>query len=321
MDSWRPSPLSWSISRMRHFEDCRRHYFYDRFWGQDPKTKWQLYEMRNITTLAMLRGQVVHSIIVEGLKSVRNGELMSVENAKLKLGDLIRLKYMESKRRLWHIDNRPAGCKLGDITNLLEHYYNFSNTDDRAVEARSIAWNSIENLWNSEIWSDITSSDPGLWKDLDEDSFPSFELDGIKVYAKIDFSIDGESPTIIDWKTGIASDMDRQQLIVYALYAKKQWGWEPENISLKAVYLYPKFDVQEYRTNREEIEKTREFIKNSFERIMSVEPAILPANIENFPITNETRNCFWCRFQGICEGAKRLSEKILLEEIVEEWDS
>ena len=306
MKDWQPSTLSWSFSKKTHFDSCKRHYFYHRFWGQDPKLKWRLFEMRNITTLTMLRGQVVHTVVARALEAIRLDQAVNVPITKEAVTDVIRKRYQESYTRQWHIDNRPQGRKQSEITNLLEHYYKFPNVADRAREARQVAWNCVENLFASSFWEQIAALSPSKWQEVEGENFPSFDLDGILVYAKIDFAYSGDVPTIVDWKTGAAGPGDRKQLMVYSMYAQSKWGWDPLESELAAVYLQPELEVVTFTPSREEIESVREEVKSSFNDLLNIEPAFGPAKIEDFPITDDTRNCLWCRFRGVCEGAERI---------------
>ena len=257
--------------------------------------------MRNISTLTMLRGAVVHEVICRALRSIRLGVDVGIDIAKQSASEIIREKYMESQRRLWHLDNRPANRKMSSITNLLEHYYNFPDIGERARDARQAAWQCIENLFGSDTWREIAASDTKNWMEIDEDGFPSFELDGIHIYTKIDFAHCNGAPTIIDWKTGASSAQDRRQLILYSLYAKAKWEWEPTATDLAAIYLYPEFSIDTFRPNEDEIESVREEAKSSFAEMLALEPAYGPANIENFPMTDNRQYCPWCRFRGMCE--------------------
>lgn len=305
MDNWQPSTLSWSFSKKTHFDSCKRQYFYQRFWGQDPKTRWKLFELKNITTLTMLRGQVVHTVIAKALKSIRYGQEVTPKMVKDSVTAVIREKYAESAKRLWHIDNRPQGRKQADITNLLEHYYMFPNLNERACDAQQIAWKCVENLVESDFWKDIAAGSPSNWMEIDDDSFPSFDLDGIKVYTKVDFAHSDGQNTIIDWKTGAPSGNDRLQLTLYSLYGQWQWGWSPMDTRLAAVYLQPELNVEIFSPTPEEIEVVKETVRSSFQQMMDLEPVFDAAQIEEFPISDDPSECSWCRFRGVCEGARR----------------
>lgn len=301
LENWQPSTLSWSFSKKTHFDSCKRHYFYHRFWGQDPRMRWRLYEMRNISTLAMLRGDVVHIVIAEALRSLRSGRQTDSAAAKRMVTQVIREKYMESVKKLWHIDNRPPGRKIADITNLLEHYYKLPNTHERAREAQQIAWKCVENLLDSDFWADIAKSNPDDWKEIEENEFHSFDLDGIQVYARIDFAHSDGVPTIIDWKTGSPNEQDRKQLVLYSLYARAKWDWDPLETKLAAVYLQPDLVVDSFSPSQGDIETVSDEVKRSFNDMLKMEPAYGEADIEKFPMTDNTADCYWCRFQGICK--------------------
>lgn len=302
MDTWQPATLCWSISKHREFERCRRAYFYNRFWGQDPKTKYQLYKLRMMTTLPAMRGDVVHTVIAEMLRSVRTGQIISLDAAKKRVTDLLRQRFIESAKRLWHRDNRPPGRKMHEFTNLFEHYYKVPDAVERVREARRIAWSCIETLTSSQLWSQITSSDPSGWIEIEKEVFRSFDLEGIQVHTKIDFAHTNGIPTIIDWKTGEQTGQDREQLIVYALYARSKWDWDPTQVQLSVVYLYPEFAMDSFIPTADDVLKTEQLIKSSFEEMLELESACGPANIDLFPPTENTANCRWCRFREMCFG-------------------
>ena len=264
--------------------------------------------MKDLTTLAMLRGDVAHVVLAEALRAVRSGGVMTVEAAAGRVTEIIRQRYMESKRRLWHHQHRPEGRKMNEFTRLLEHYYDFPDTDTRALEARDVARASVENALKSDFWAGLISTDSSKWVEIEEGQFSSFDVDGIQVYAKLDFASSDQVPMIIDWKTGKPAEQDRRQLIVYSMYARARWEWEPERCRLVAAYLHPELDVVEFTPSSEDVEDARGEILASFGQMLELEPVHGPADIENFPVADTSQPCVWCRFQGICEGAARIRE-------------
>ena len=261
--------------------------------------------MRSIITLTMLRGQVVHAVIAEALRSVRIGQKVDAQMARRRVTELLRARYMESAKKLWHIDNRPPGAKASQITNLLEHYYHFSDINELARNTQQVAWLCVNSLMNSQVWGNIVESDSANWMQIDEIDFPSFDLDGIRVYAQIDFAYKGTQQTIIDWKTGAKSTTDREQLILYSLCAKQKWGWNPLQTKLCTAYLQPQFELEEFTPAQGDIDELESSVKASFAEMLELEPLSGQANIEDFPMTEDIKNCQWCRFAGVCEGAKR----------------
>ena len=161
MNNWQPSTLTWSFSQKAQFDSCRRGYFYHRFWGQDAKLKWRVFEMRNLSTLTMLLGEVVHEVISHALASSKLGIKIDSTTAKRTANrhNAEALRGIGAKA----VARRQASgrsSKPSQITSLLEHYYSFSNMNERAREAQRTAWTSIENLLRSEIWREIVDIDP-----------------------------------------------------------------------------------------------------------------------------------------------------------------
>ena len=262
---------------------------------------WRLFEMRNLTTMQMLRGQVVHSVIASALESVSTGQRIDARLAKQQVTDLMRARYMESAKRLWHYDNRPPGRKQSSITSLIEHYYKMPGINERARESQLIAWKCVENLLNSDYWSEIAQSDSKSWREIDGETFPTFDLDGIQIYAKPDFAHECGCPTIVDWKTGAQSCQDKKQLILYSLYTQRKWEWNPLEAKLAAVYLKPELNIVEFTPTSKDIKAVKDEVKESFGAMAEVEPIIGPANVDDFPMTENKAECTWCRFQGICK--------------------
>ncbi|MDH7601036.1 MAG: PD-(D/E)XK nuclease family protein, partial [Armatimonadota bacterium] len=302
-EGWK-SEFCWSFSLRAHFESCRRHYFYYRFWDRDPKNKWKLYEMRNITTLVMLRGIVVHEVIAESLRAVKTGESLSLDDAVELVTAKMRQRMRESYYRLWDISNRPPGTKQSQFTNLLEHYYGFPDTEQRAREHRDIAQNCIRNLLHSTFWREIISTDHERWQTIDDRPF-FFNVGEFRTCAKLDFAHCHSEPTIVDWKTGHAGTDDRLQLTFYSLCGECKWGWDPTRTRLIAVYLYPSLEIQEFKPTTDEVDRVVSLVKESCHQMSLLEPEPgEPADITRFPVTDDIWNCKWCRFQGICEGAQ-----------------
>lgn len=262
--------------------------------------RWKIYEMRCITTLAKLRGSVVHDILGGSLRGVRHGVNVDLQTAKNGVTEILRAKYQESYMRIWDSFEKRQGRKPSEICNLHEHYYKFNDVAVRTRDARNVAWTCLESAIGSVIWDSIVNSDPKKWMEIDEDDFPNFDLGGIKVYANIDFAHQCDKPTIIDWKTGPKYPSDRKQLAVYSLYAKARWDWEPTETTLVAAYLYPEYQLDAYVPEAGEVEEAADMIKRSFDEMLALEPAFGNADIENYPMTQDKRCCEWCRFRGIC---------------------
>lgn len=282
-------------------------HFYHRFWGQFPDhKKWTLYTMKGLTRLPMLKGSVVHKVVATGLKTIAAGDKFDTGDLRKMVTELIRKPYMQSAKAWWNINNRPPGVKPSEITTLYEHYYKVISIDtleQRVREARDSAVACLEALFASDYWEKITGGGHGWWQEIEGDEIPSFDFEGIKVYAKVDFAHQIHVPTIVDWKTGREKDDDIRQLFLYALYAQAAWDWNPTDMKLDAVYLSPEgVSVESFTPTKEDIESLFEHIRQSYQEMSALEPEPgKPADIELFP-RSENGLCRRCNFRGVCQS-------------------
>jgi hypothetical protein len=106
----------------------------------------------------MLKGQVVHRVIANSLRTVADGGNFNPEAAKASITDLIRKPYMESQRGWWDINRRPEGIKASQVTSLFEHYYKVVDAEvmnQRARDARDHAEASLDTLFASDFWNEL----------------------------------------------------------------------------------------------------------------------------------------------------------------------
>ena len=80
--------FSWSKSRAEEFQECQRKYFYDRYasWGgwerQAPAEARLAYILKNLKNRWAWKGETVHHVIEDVLKSLRAGKAVSPAEAK-----------------------------------------------------------------------------------------------------------------------------------------------------------------------------------------------------------------------------------------------
>ncbi len=231
--------LAWSVSRAQLFETCRRAYFYNYYgswagWEEDapPKVR-QLYVLKNICTMEMWAGSIVHSVIAEALKRfphdrrpVRTGELQA------RAREILRQGWLDSVNRQWLLKPKK--------TNLYELYYGDGRSlpKEQTDRIRDRVYNALAAFADSAILKEILSSHYLAWKPVDK--LDSFALDGMKVWCAVDFAYTDPNGVlhIIDWKTGAEKpDALRMQLACYVFYAQERWHAQPEHIRPQGVFL------------------------------------------------------------------------------------
>ena len=88
--------FSWSKSREEQFRECQRKYFYDKYasWGgwdrQAPKEARLAYVLKNLKNRWAWKGETVHHLIENVLKSVRFKVPLSYDSAVAQLTDTMR---------------------------------------------------------------------------------------------------------------------------------------------------------------------------------------------------------------------------------------
>lgn len=163
--------FSWSFSRHRSFNLCKRQYYfsYYGFWGgwddSAGDTAKTLYRLKQITTLPMLIGGLVHDIISRVLDALKTNKEIPVGNAEGDLIRLFKLKWRESKRGEWKDSPKWK-------TNLFEHYYDEDLTEDHLLQAKQTMVDSIRGFYDSDSYRFIRTISTREWL-TKEESTPS----------------------------------------------------------------------------------------------------------------------------------------------------
>jgi hypothetical protein len=296
--------LTWSASRDNLFHSCERAYYYNYYgswggWGRyaDKRTR-QLYILKNITTLEMWAGSIVHETIAEALNrharmndEIRVGELQARARQKLRSG------WVDAVNKTWL--KRPKN------TNLHRLYYGNGQTLEREQTemAKSRVYDCLAAFCESEILQQILSVPYMAWKPIDQ--LDSFMLDGLKVWCAVDFAFTDPAGLlqIIDWKTGAEKpEAMKIQLGCYAFFAREKWQAEPERIRLKGIFLRENARASEYAISPESLVETRETILASAAemraRLVNVDAN--QAREEDFPICDNDWVCSRCNFREVC---------------------
>jgi len=300
------SELTWSFSRDRLFQDCRRAYFYHYYasWGgwnvNAEEFSRKAYILKNIRNIDAWIGDIVHQIIKWVLENKKadtaslfaKGRDVSYEEACGKAKHLLMKTWEQSRSQMWKENVKQN-------LNLLEHYYKREPNREELTAKLQKVTTSLRSFYDSgllEIFNNI-----GQDKFLKLDELDSFEFDGVKVFAIPDFAVKNDKFTLYDWKTGKPSDKDVFQLSCYVLYAMDKWGLAPEQIAIVPVYLAEeKTAVSPIKAI--DIDKVKEHIRGSIDEMKSVLLDIdeNKADISRCPKTDTSWRCKNCKFQEIC---------------------
>ncbi len=296
--------FSWSKSRDEQFRECQRQYFYDKYasWGgwdrKAPKEARLAYILKNLKNRWAWKGETVHHLIEEALKSLRAGRPLSSGAVLDLLTQTMRADYKSSKAGRYYEEPKKS-------SGLFEHEYKKPVSDETWKNIHDTAADCIKNFLNSQLYAELTADDKNSWlviEDLEE-----FDLEGTKVYVKLDFARKkGGFIEIYDWKTG-KSDPEGSplQMGVYTMYAMQKWAARLESIR---TYLFNLSEPSPVPVGSPvtaaEIARTREFMAKSIEAMRSLlsDPLKnIPLPREHFKFTQNERICQFCNFYKICE--------------------
>lgn len=296
--------LSWSASRAKEWERCRRENWYARYaswnwWNEKPHgDKWQAMVHKSLYSLPAFAGDCAHRAIERWMNLKREGTAMSAKELYEEMVELFRQGWRQSSTGAW--EARP-----NKSTHLFEHHYGIELGKDRTDEVRALFERCATYFVEAPEIAPVRDAHPDHWRALE--ALDSYMFLGTKVYAVPDFAYaDGDMLHIWDWKTGRPRESDIFQLHTYALYACEKWSQDPEAITLHAAYI-GQGEVQSIPVDINVLSDTQDKMSLSVREMMDAhyDPDEDPVVMENWPPSPEAQKCGYCRFRGICEAAQR----------------
>ncbi len=302
--------LTWSVSRANLFCECQRAYYYNYYgaWGgwkgSAPERVRTLYRLKNIKSMPMWAGSIVHDVIAEALRRyarkrmpIRAGELQAHARQRLRSG------WCEAVERQW--------LEKPKKTNLHELYYGNGTSLPREQTERIKAkiYDCLQHFAQSEILKEILSVPYMSWKPVD--ALDTFMLDdSLKVWCAVDFAFSDPGGTlrIIDWKTGAERVNEiKLQLACYMLYAASEWHAPLESQRASAVFLGDGARVSEYDVDAKDLIETKNTILTSAAEMRKrlIDVAGNVAVEDDFQPCGDARTCRRCNFLEACPVASQ----------------
>jgi hypothetical protein len=305
--------FSWSFSAREDFDECRRRRYWAKYamWGGwDPGAKplqrkaYQLGKMHNRFSLL---GNAVEHTLRKAIRHAQQGESRSVEELYPQYTrDYLNAAWKQSRDGLWQTNPKKYVC-------LFEHYYGADATDEQQKEwiafisrqCRLCVENFIETvlprLAGIRPEDEVTIAHVGSGGDPE-----SFPLNGHKIYAIPDYVYRrGDAWFIHDWKAGKQKPHHRDQMLLYALWARTQHGVAPEQLTLLLEYLSFKESVR-IEVSSDILEQTVETIQTSIDEMADyVVDGDLGRNVplpqEDWDLAADPLTCRLCNFYELCK--------------------
>jgi hypothetical protein len=299
--------FSWSKSRHEKFAECRRAYFYAYYgsWGGWEAAAGtavrELYVLKKLSSRWQWAGSVVHTSLKQVLQASRaTGTLWTLEKALERTRARARAEWAVSREKsYWREASRIVG--------LVEHEYgevvpdpDWKRLYDQVIEG------SLRAFYRSPVLERIRSTPRERWLSVDE--LDSWDFEGTKIWVAVDFAYrDADGLVhILDWKTGKERGVDRTQVGIYALYARRKWNAAPEQVQAGLVYLVPDGtgEAQELPVAADSaaLDACQGEMRASIAamRAALADPAQNRAVVEAFPQHPERDPCRRCPFRRPC---------------------
>ncbi|MEM8882467.1 MAG: PD-(D/E)XK nuclease family protein [Planctomycetota bacterium] len=295
--------FSWSFSRSRTFADCPRKYWFHYYgswggWGYDaPDRARELYQLKNITGLHLIAGDVVHRAIERALQDWARGQEPDAESVVQWCKAEMQKGFKESQDELWREQPKK-------YTRLFEHHYGPPPTRELLQKIANKVGTSVRNFFESRSYAIIREIDPDKW--LPMETLDSFDFEGTQVYAVPDFAAEHDGAVLIfDWKTGRPDAKNNDQIVLYALFAAAKWGADPDKVEGAPVYLLTGGDFQPQHAAAADRDRVAKFMRESIATMKSSldDPEKNEASEEKFPATPGFA-CRSCNYRGVCPDAK-----------------
>ncbi|MFN3651096.1 MAG: PD-(D/E)XK nuclease family protein [Armatimonadota bacterium] len=302
-------PATWSASRTRTFQECRRKYYYRYHLaplGRRPDAPPEAVQAERVKDLVGLEawcGDLVHRVIETALQHWRARRTFTAEDGT-RLAQRELSRQFRASHQFWqaHPEEFVHRPTLLDL-----HYYGDGTLPrERAAELKERVFTAVSGFLHSRLAERIQRALPGGWLPIDR--LAAARLDeGLTIYVRPDFAYrEGEWLHILDWKTGRSDPFwELVQVTCYALYAAEKWSQPLSCIVPQIVHLYPELRIAETEYTEASLHDVLTFIRESHGEIAELcgEEPLPPA--ERFPFCDDPGRCRWCQFRGLCAGAAR----------------
>jgi hypothetical protein len=322
---------SWSFSRQRLFQTCKRAFFFQYYWKSEPNQD-VLWELRRVKTIPLLVGDLVHESISLALRQwvhshVEAKNLFSVANTQYESAMKASLRSAVAMRN----GKRPPGK-----WPILAHHLNTGERsaieeigletlrDYLAIFEASDAWAFLmRKKTHIQLWEPITTN---------SDTKPSFVATaalgfgmaaGLRIYTPFDLALANQGHFIlVDWKAGKKTDQAlaqvRKQLTSYCLWALDQKKARRMDLRVQPYFLQDGEKWAPSTVSREEFFDVVHEIEDHLTAEMQLvtvnanadgEPIGFAARVEDFPPAPRESICATCKFLTACEEGRRAVER------------
>ncbi|MGL5330326.1 MAG: PD-(D/E)XK nuclease family protein [Peptostreptococcaceae bacterium] len=305
----KPQTKTFSFSKYKLLETCKYKYYLETFatngwWLQDADEQVkETYMYKKLSNLSLQVGTSLHTQFKRMIESARAdiGVELHKEDCINTVVNIIQQVIRESASNLKTGAYRAQPSKH----KMLEEYFFGAKISKEEYEALVDKINTIfDNFLESQTYIEVTSDPEIKILEIDQDVFETdLEQDGRKLYFKTDLVyIKHGIYYVIDWKTGNATDEDKEQLLIYIHYVHIKYNVPLDKIKGKIEYLLTGSDYLVTATENEDKYITANINKGiaAMDALLVDVEANIPMPAEAFTRIDECGTCHACKYRILC---------------------
>jgi len=262
------------------------------------------YRLNKMDNRWGLMGQAAENSIMRVLRQHQAGNAMDAENAfETVARPFLREKWKQSKRGEWPSSPNQFCC-------LREHYYGTMG-DEKAVAEQMSGQikNCIVNFIEKVLprIGTVTREQELPVKTADMGGDPeNITWNGVKMYVIPDYAYRlGDAFHIHDWKAGKIKESHREQLGLYAIWAREKFRAKPEETFLYVEYLN-EGQVAPFQLTAEDFEALEARIEASVAEMTEYlvdfdRKRNEPLPKDEWELASDTSSCRHCNFYELCK--------------------
>ncbi|WP_107926957.1 PD-(D/E)XK nuclease family protein [Lysinibacillus parviboronicapiens] len=300
--------FSWSFSRHKTLTSCTRKYGYEYYFAHNGWLSYNVepfhqhaYRLKKLQSMPILFGQIVHHLIEQAITNyIQTGQVTSVAELVNRARGQLNAAFIDSTR---HVDLWRQ--KPNKFYMMQEIYYDGRLNPELVHDYKERLEAVFENFLQSETFQQITAQ-TGSLRIGEPEQFRSMKIEDIQVFVVMDFHFYDEMNDkwiIIDWKTGGASEDDRQQLAFYAYYIQQKYGVALEQIDVYNEYLVTG-QRKKYTFSSLDMDNILHTFQRSVLEMKKYQADIFtnePVDFEDFEKTTDEWKCIRCNFKELCK--------------------
>jgi hypothetical protein len=280
--------LGWSVSRYEKFRTCQRQYYFDYYAKRhdDEVDKKQLARLRELTTVALEAGNIVHDVCKALFERLRKSNAALDRQRFLDYADQPTEAYCSKKEFMEVYYNEMPSINIVAIKEAVKTYLTVLLDSDR------FQWICREAISNSKSWI------------IEPDGFGETRINELKAYCKVDFLLPlGDKIYIIDWKTGKEDEIKhRKQMLGYTAFACDHFGKGPQDVVCILFYL-KSGNEKVFHFNEVDVLNFANSIRSESEEMYGMTihtESNIPKHKDDFIQTTNPRICGMCNYKALC---------------------